>query len=182
MIFTTLKKLKNANACSDRFEHLKTALGETYKDDTPINLTTILEHNGLDDTLWVPISALSGDHLQQRYRLLAVACCQDILHLMKDQRSIDAVKISHLYAHGEANKKELTAARDAAIDAWDAAWAAARDVAKAARAVTWDAARDVAWDAAKAARAAARDVAWNAARERQSAHFKVIFSADFEDE
>jgi hypothetical protein len=87
----------------------------------------------------------------------------------------EAVEVSERYARGEANEKELEAARAAAgAAAWAAAWAAAETSA-------WAAAREAAWAAARAAaetsawdavRAAARDAAWTsawaAAREAQT--------------
>jgi hypothetical protein len=170
MITTTLKHLREANACKDRYDHLCTALGGDYGDNTPIDLVKILETNGLDDVLWIPKSAISGDYIDRRYRLFAVACCQDISRLMTDQRSIDAVRIAHLYAYGEVDNAARDAAGAAARDAaWDAAgyatWAAARAAAGVA-------ASDAAWAAALAAAGAA-------AEDRQKEHFRIIFSADF---
>ena len=207
MVYTTLKKLREAGACEDRYAHLVEALeaeyavGTSYPDNKPIFLTTILDTNGLDDVLWIPERALSGDHIERRYRLFAVACCQEILHLMKDQRSRDAVRVAHLFAYGEATKKELAAACDAAwaaagaTAAWSiardtAAWAIARDTAWA---TAWAIARDTAWATARAtaAWAIARDTAWataawaiarDTARKRQSDIFRVVFSADYGDE
>ena len=189
--FTTLKQLRNFNACTDRYNHLKTALGENYGDDTPIPLVKILGINGLNDALWIPELGVSGDNITMRYRLFAVACCHDILHLMTDPRSVAAVKIAHLFAHGEATKEELAAARDAAGNAADAAgnaaWSAARSAARSAAGN----AADAAWSAADAADAAgsaawsaAGNAAWSAARSaaenKQTNHFDVIFGTEFE--
>jgi hypothetical protein len=82
-------------------------------------------------------------------RLIAVRCAREVQHLMKDQRSIDALDVAERHANGEATDEELTAAWAAAWDARDAAWDAAGAAAR-------DAARDAAWDAAGAA---ARDAA-----------------------
>ena len=50
---TTLNRLRAAGACESRYAHLLRALGGTSFDhDAPINLLTILEHNGVDDFLW----------------------------------------------------------------------------------------------------------------------------------
>ena len=50
---TTLNRLRAAGACESRYAHLLRALGGTSVDhDAPINLLTILEHNGMDDCLW----------------------------------------------------------------------------------------------------------------------------------
>ncbi|MFB5622466.1 MAG: hypothetical protein ACE5RH_00555 [Nitrosarchaeum sp.] len=185
-VYTTFKKLRKANACKERYALLRKNL-KGVRDNDKIDLIDILESNGLNDVLWIPESALSGDNISKRYRLFAVACCQDILHLMQDQRSLDAVKIAHLYAYGEVKSTELAAAwaaaRDAACDAaWDTAWGAAR---RAARDAAWGAARDAAWGAAweDAAweDAAWEDAAWGATRERQKQHFKIIFNANFDE-
>ncbi len=76
-------------------------------------------------------------------RLFAVGCARKVQHLMKDQRSIDALDVAERCANGNATKDELASARAAAREAaWAAAWAAAGEAA-------WEAARD-------ATRAAAR--------------------------
>jgi hypothetical protein len=217
MIYTTFKKLREAEACKDRYALLKSNL-KNRKDNDPIRLIEILDSNGLNDVLWIPKSALIGPDIEKRYRLFAVACCQDILHLIKDQRSRDAVKIAHLFAYGEATKKDLTAAGEAAwvtawVTAWATAWAAAREAAgatagaaaraaaraaaveaavEAAGEAAWEAreaAGEAAWEAREAAREVAREAAWKAAWAaagaaawaKQTEHFKVIFSADFDD-
>jgi hypothetical protein len=67
-------------------------------------------------------------------RLIAVRCAREVQHLMKDQRSIDALDVAERYANGEATDDELAAARAAA---WAAAGAAARDARDAARDAAW---------------------------------------------
>ena len=53
-ITTTFKQLHDNGACIDRYRHLAKTLGgiKKYGRITPINLLTILEHNGLDDFFW----------------------------------------------------------------------------------------------------------------------------------
>jgi len=85
-------------------------------------------------------------------RLMAVAFARQVQHLMKDQRSINALDVAERYANGEATVEELRTAGEAADAAWaarGAAWAA--EAAWAARAA-WEAAREA---AARAARSAA---------------------------
>ena len=172
--YTTLKNLQEANACANRYDYLVSQLGENYGDDTKISLATICEKNGVDDVLWIPGRIIYGDDIETRYRLFAVACCQDILHLMEDQRLRDAVKISHLFAHSEATQGDLKSARDmAGVGAIGAARADARGAA-------WAAESAAAWAAAWAdAMAAASADAWGAARQKQAAHFIRIFSERF---
>ena len=51
---TTLNLLREAGVVVDRYRHLIKALGGTKFDhDAPINLLTILEHNGVGDVKWV---------------------------------------------------------------------------------------------------------------------------------
>ena len=203
MVYATLKKLRAANACKRRYTLLRRALGQGYGDNTPISLVQILQHSGIDDALWVPKSALTGTHIQRRYRLFAVACCQDVLRLMGDQRSRDTVRVVHLYAYGEATEDELRAAWDAA---WDAAMDAGRESPWYTARVAAASAKDTAWDAAMATVEATRDAVWAiawgvaraagaakatalatandaeaGARKRQTEHFRIIFSADFDE-
>lgn len=88
-------------------------------------------------------------------RLFSCDCAEDVVHLLPDDRSINALKIARLFANGQAKENELDAARDAA-------WAAAREAADGA---AWAAAWAAAWEAAWAA---ARDTARNAARDAQT--------------
>jgi hypothetical protein len=91
-------------------------------------------------------------------RLFAVGCARKVQHLMKDQRSIDAINVAERYANGNATEDELAAARKVA---WDAALDAIGDAAQAAAlAAAWASACASAWDAAQAAALAA---AWASA-------------------
>ena len=70
-------------------------------------------------------------------RLLTLAkgrCAETVIHLMKDQRSINAVKAAIAYGKGEINNEELRAAANAAYAAYAAAAAAAYAAADAAAA------------------------------------------------
>ena len=50
---TTLNRLKEKGACAERYAVLLAALGGPSADhDAPINLLTILDSNGRDDTEW----------------------------------------------------------------------------------------------------------------------------------
>jgi hypothetical protein len=103
-----------------------------------LSLLTILDSNGLDDTIWC-FRAVEGHDKEKR--LFAVWCARQVQHLMADQRSIDALDVAERYANGLATDDELSAAW--AVDG-AAAWAAAR----AARAAAWAAARAAADGAA----------------------------------
>ena len=49
VLATTLNRLRAANACTERYQHLLKALGgPSFDHDAPINLLSILEHNGVE--------------------------------------------------------------------------------------------------------------------------------------
>ena len=160
MMQTTLRKIRAAGPCGMRLEDgqrvgylkLRHYLGKGYGDDTPVDIATILDSNGLDDALWC-LRAVDG-HAREM-RLYAVWCARQVQSLVEDPRSVTAIDVAERHANGAASNDELAAARDAAREAaWEAAWDAAREAA-------WAAARGAAW---AAARAAARGAAWAAAR------------------
>ena len=181
MLHTTFALAHKAGACAGRYQHLAKVLGgiRAYGKDTPIPLTVVLEHNGLDDTLWalccvLPEEAAARDKLA---RLFACDCAERVLPLFEkeypeDKRPRKAIKVARLFAEGKATTQELAAARAAA---WDAARAAVRD-----------AARDVAWEAARAAvrdavAAAAWDAVWEAARDAARAAERTWQSQHLQD-
>lgn len=160
---TTLNKIKSHSPCEDGWKKLLNYLGKTEADDEPLELRTILESNGLDDTIWV-FRALEGK--DKEIRLFAADCAELVLPIYEkqypdDNRPHKVIHAARDCANGIISEKELAAARAAACDAWDAAWAAR---------ASWDA-----WDAASAARDAARaaawDAAWAAARDARAAEF-----------
>ncbi|MDV7400306.1 hypothetical protein RZS08_53320, partial [Arthrospira platensis SPKY1] len=53
-MLTTFELLRKNGACKKRYRHLAKALGgiTKYGRRKPIPLTLIMEHNGIDDTLW----------------------------------------------------------------------------------------------------------------------------------
>ena len=149
-MYTTLNQIREYNPCASGWAKLLKHLGKSGPDNEPLSLLTVLNSNGLDDTLWC-LRAVTGH--DKEIRLYAVWCARQVQHLMKDPRSIAALDVAERFAHGKATQQELDAARDAArAAAGDAAWAAA-----------WDAARAAAWAAARdAARVAAWADAWAA--------------------
>jgi hypothetical protein len=164
VIYTTLNRIREHDPCVEGWEKLLQHLGKTEADDEPLPFHVIVESNGITDALWACRTVPEHD---REWRLFAVWCARQCQHLMRDQRSHDAIDVAERFALGAATKNELTAACDAA---WAAAWAAAtaatsdkataaaRDAARrAARATAWGAAWGAAMDAARAAaRATAR--------------------------
>ena len=150
---TTLNKIKQHSPCSDGWQKLLTFLNKTEADDELLELTTILESNGLDDALW---SLRAVDGKDREIRLMVCDFAESVVHLANDERCNKAIDVSRRYANGKATQKELDAARAAAWAAWSA-----MDAASAAASA---AARDA---ASAAARDAARAAAWAAVKEKQ---------------
>ena len=178
MITTTLRQIRQHSPCSEGWRTLLSYLGKTGADDDPLPLVTILQSNGLDDALWCLMTITGHDNEIIRF---ALACAQEVKHLMTDQRSLDALDALERHLEIPLSREELdkvlaaagaagAAARTTA--ARTAAWAAARTAAArtaAARAAAWAAAwaAEAAWAAARAAEAeeaAAAAAAWAAAR------------------
>jgi len=127
---TTLNRLRAAGACESRYAHLLRALGGTSVDhDAPINLLTILEHNGMDDCLWALCA--TAENCDQVARLMAADFAEAVLPLYELRYPNDLRPRSAIEAARRFARSEITAAARAA--AWAAAWAAARDAARAAQ-------------------------------------------------
>lgn len=125
---TTLSAIRKHRPCEGGWKKLLAYLGKTKADDDPLPLRVILESNGLDDALWC-LRAVEGH--DREIRLFAVWCARQVQHLMRDQRSLDAIDVAERYANGLASDDELRAARAAAraaagVAAGVAAWVAAR--------------------------------------------------------
>jgi hypothetical protein len=192
MITTTLRQIRQHNPCSEGWRTLLSSLGKTGVDDEPLPLVTILQSNGLDDALWCLRTIIGHDKEITRF---ALACAQDVRHLMTDQRSLDALDALARHLESPLSKQELDqvvaeavagAAAWAAGAAGAAAWAAlaaqaaagaAAWAARAARAAAWTAAwaARAAWTAAWEAARAAEAAAGAAARARQAQIFEGIF-------
>ena len=128
---TTLNKIKEHLPCEDGWEKLLSSLNKAEADDEELSLLTILESNGLSDALWA-LRAVEGK--DKEIRLMACDFAESVVYLMKDERSVNAIKVSRNYANGIATKEELNAAKyfaRAAAAAARAAWNAA------ARAADW---------------------------------------------
>ena len=162
---TTLRKIRAADPCGMRLEdglvsgylNLKLHLGSGHGDDTPIDIATIIDSNGVDYALWC-LRAVDG-HAREKL-LYAYWCARQVPSLMEDPRSVAAPD------NGAASDDELAAARAAGAEA---AWAAL--AALAATDDSWAALP--AKEGARAALAAARD-ARDDARATQAAELKRI--------
>ena len=142
MLHTTFNLCHKSGACTDRYKHLAKALGgvKKYGENTLIPLTVVLEHNGLDDTLWALRCVLTEETAARDKldRFFTCDCAERVLPLFEkkypdDQRPRQAIEIARLFAAGKATAQELDAASDAARAA---ASDAASDAARAAER-TW---------------------------------------------
>ena len=115
MITTTLNRIKKHRPCKDGWEKLLKHLGKTKEDDEPLPYSVIVESNGIKDALWC---CRAEPQHSKEWQLFAVWCARQMQHLMKDDRSLNALDVAERYANGKATKDALSAARDAA-------WAAA---------------------------------------------------------
>jgi hypothetical protein len=114
------QKLEKIHACSGAIEYVKTQKSTVSAwENCPRG----------DWMLWL------ASKLNINKRLLTLAkgkCAQTVLHLMKDQRSKDAVKAAIDYGEGNITDQELAAAADAYVAAYAADAAAAYAAAAAA--------------------------------------------------
>ena len=183
MITTTLRQIRQHNPCSEGWRTLLTFLGKTGVDDEPLPLVTILQSNGLDDTLWC-LRTITG-HDKEIIRF-ALACAQEVKQLMTDQRSSGALDTLERHLEIPLSREELdkvlaaaeaAAARASGAAAGAAAWAAALAVEAAADEDAQSAVEAVEsavwalWAEAQVAKAEARA----AARARQVQIFEGIF-------
>ena len=175
MMQTTLRKIRATGPCGMRpkdgqlFGYLKLRhhLGKGYGDDTPVDIATIIDSNGLDDALWC-LRAVDG-HAREM-RLYAVWCARQVQSLLEDPRSLTALDVAERHANGAASSGELAASRAAAYAVQAAAWAADAAGYAAGYAAAWAAdaaAANAAWAAADAAGYAGASRATQAAELRR---------------
>ena len=144
-------KLENLAACREAIEYVKTC--KSAKD-------AWMNCDRGDWMLWLA-KRLNVD--DRKLTLTKAACANQVRHLMKDQRSLDALDACFRYANGEISRSALDIydAADAAAAAYSAAYSAAAYSAYAAYAAA------AAADSADSAAAAA--VAYSAAAELAAA-------------
>ena len=73
---TTLNKIKQHNPCTEGWAKLLSYLNKTEADDEPLELTTILESNGIEDALWALRAVISGKNkkeVEANAKLIAAA-------------------------------------------------------------------------------------------------------------
>ena len=170
----TLNQIKAHSPCESGWKKLLAAQGKTKADDVPFPMANILDSNGLNDFLWAIRCLPEHNNLWRKY---AVWWARQVEHLMKDERSLNALDVAWRHSDGQATDEELDAAWAASAAALSAAQAAAWDAAWAAWAAARSAASAAAWDAAWAVWAAARSAASAAEEETQSKKLREILAA-----
>ena len=162
---TTLNRIRAAPPCQDGWMKLLSHIGKIKADDEPIDLLTVLDSNGLEDTLWVLSYAMPDDRLARHFQAW---CAEQVLHIFEEDRPNDTRVRDQIamLRNDDATQEQRDVSRNAAWDAsWDASWSS---LWAAAWAAAWasefnascNEARNAAWDAAWAT---SRDSAWSAA-------------------
>ena len=151
---TTLRKIRAAGPCGMQLKNgqrvgylkLRLHLGKGHGDNTPVDIATIIDSNGVDYALWC-LSTVDG-HAREML-LYAYWCARQVPSLMEDPRSVAAPDVADdepaaARAAGTEAAWAAVAARAAlgALAATDASWAAlpAKEGARAALAAARDAA------------------------------------------
>jgi len=180
VLTTSLRLLRDHEACADRYAHLVAALRQRgHRGAIPLSL--ILRLNGLHDALWAlrATPAQQSAERDQVARLVRLGYARHVLPIYErqypaDQRPRNAIVVARLFAIGRATAHEsavasaaagaaVRAAANATVRASRAACSAARDAMRAARdaaratetatasGMAWAAMNDAANDAASAA-------------------------------
>ena len=114
----SLNELKKAGACRERYAHLVEKLGGvSFDHDARINLLTVMEHNGLKDTLWA-LRRIPTKRGKIICILFAADCAERVLPLFEqrfpnDDRPRKAIAAARNYAYAA----DADAAADAAAAA-----------------------------------------------------------------
>lgn len=125
-VYTTLAQIRTHSPCEDGWKKLCKNLGglKEYGEDTPLTFNQIHKSNGHNDTMWC-LRTTDKSHYPL-WRHFAVDAAEMVENLMKDARSINALRVARRHSEGKATDEELAAA-------WAAAGDAAGDAAGAAQ-------------------------------------------------
>lgn len=113
-MITTLNKIRAHDPCRKGWIKLLRSLNKSKPDDEPLNISRVLDSNGLADALWC-LQAVEG--YDREIRSYAVWCARRVQHLLTDPRSLAALEVAERYAHGRATAEEMRDARSAAREA-----------------------------------------------------------------
>ena len=120
---TTFTLLRQADACTEGYRTLAKHLGGVtkYGADTPIDLLTILDSNGLLDTMWCLRATQQEADALTVARLFAIDCAESALPIFEakypnDQRPRQAIQAAKDYMAGKITREALYAAAYAAAE------------------------------------------------------------------
>ena len=160
-ILITLNRIKSHSPCFEGWVEVVRANGGVKVDfDCPFPVSSILDSNGLDDTLWTLKCLPEYGKLWRKFSWWLATQAVDN---SQDQRVKNCLEVVARYIESNATEKELSAARSAARSATYAAYAA-RSVAWSATYAAWSATY-AAWSATYAARSDAYAAQENKLRE-----------------
>jgi hypothetical protein len=120
-VMITLNKIRAGSPCVGGWQKVLKA-HEHLGMDTEFPLSSVLESNGLKDTLLCFEVLPEYIEIPKRF---AIWCARDVQHLMEDECGVNAINVAERYLDGNATWEELRAAAYATtVDAALAAYAA----------------------------------------------------------
>jgi hypothetical protein len=111
----TVDSILALNPCDDwPRERIEEVFGKRYD----ATFADLLADNRVPfaDALWLFCAVLSRDGNNRLLRWFACWCAWQVSHLMKDDRSVNAVRVAQRFARGQATHEERAAAGAAAGD------------------------------------------------------------------
>jgi hypothetical protein len=166
----TLNQIKGNDPCTSGWKKVLKSNGGLKADyDKPFPLSTALDSNDLDDTLWCLDLLPEHNKLWRKY---AWWCASQVSYLTDDKRVHDCLAVVLRYSEGEATDEELRVARKGAN-------ASAADAAYATAAAYTAAAYTAAANTAAANTAAANTAAWAAAADADAAYAAYATAAAY---
>jgi hypothetical protein len=132
LLTTTLRMLKNANACKDGYSSVVKGVGKDYPLDKPINLLSILESNCVNHFFWAFRCTTQDNKIPLRLILHDIVKLVEPIYLKQFPDSKVFKQVLKALSTGRGLEDAANAARAAANAAANAARAAANAAANAA--------------------------------------------------
>ena len=158
-IMITLQQIKDKEPCLSGYRKVLKANGPDL--DKPFPVSSILESNNLDDTLWVLRCLPEYDLLWRKFNWW---CASQVVDNADSEEAGKCLEIVERYCEGNATDEELVAATWSAAES--AAGSAAESAAWSAESAAWSA-ESAAWSAARTAAKPAELVARLAAQQEK---------------
>lgn len=105
-MYTSLNDIRSKHPCEEGWRKLLAHLGKTNSDDDPIPLTTILDSNGVDDTIWV-LGNVCGEAGINICVVFAIVCAERVLPIFESACPGDnsvrlAIEEAHEFLDGKS--------------------------------------------------------------------------------